>query len=116
MEFSKSLESIPLVKRIEQTSLAKSKYYPRLPLIIDRYKEQDPPISQHKYLIGPDIQFSELMVLLRKRIQLKSYQALFLFNKNNMVSMNDTIGNYYHQYGDKDGFLYIIYSTENTFG
>jgi hypothetical protein len=116
MEFFKSIESIPLVKRMEQTAQAKSKYYPRLPLIIDRYSPHDPRISQHKYLIGPEIQFSEFMILLRKRIQLKPCQALFLFNKNTMVSMNDTIGNYYHLFSDKDGFLYIIYSIENTFG
>jgi hypothetical protein len=116
MEFFKSIESIPLVIRMEQTSQAKSKYYPRLPLLIDRYSQHDPRISQHKYLVGPDIQFSELMILLRKRIQLKPHQALFLFNKNTMVSMHDTIGNYYHQYSDNDGFLYLIYSLENTFG
>ena len=56
------------------------------------------------------------MFVIKKRIKLLSHEALFLFINNKMVSGNTDIGQLYDYYRDSDGFLYIQYSKENTFG
>ncbi|CAO2610048.1 Gamma-aminobutyric acid receptor-associated protein-like 2 [Lemmus lemmus] len=48
------------------------------------------------------------MWIIRKRIQLPSEKAIFLSSL--------TMGQLYEKEKDEDGFLYVAYSGENTFG
>jgi GABA(A) receptor-associated protein len=49
-------------------------------------------------------------------MQIRPEDAIFLFIGNNIPPSSYNIGNLYHKYKDKDGFLYMQYSKENTFG
>ena len=117
MEFLQNFESIPRPIRIKRAQEIKYKYYPRLPLLIDRFQKKDPLLKSNKFLVSPTIQFSEFMILLRKQLKMEPYQALFLCSKSgNPINMSETVGQVYHHIGNPDGFLYIVYSLENTFG
>ncbi|TUK08643.1 Gamma-aminobutyric acid receptor-associated protein-like 2 [Bagarius yarrelli] len=63
-------------------------------------------IDKRKYLVPSDITVAQFMWIIRKRIQLPSEKAIFLF-------VDKTL---YEKEKDEDGFLYVAYSGENTFG
>ena len=43
-------------------------------------------------------------------------EALYLFVNNNIIPNSCLVSYVYETYSDPDGFLYINYTTENTFG
>ncbi|CAN7942346.1 unnamed protein product [Ixodes pacificus] len=54
------------------------------------------------------------MWIVRKRIHLSPEKALFVFVGRLMPHLS--MGDLYGTYRDEDGFLYLAYSGENTFG
>lgn len=55
--------------------------------------------------------------LCRKRVDVSDTQAFFLvINNKTMASGNTSLGEVYRQEKDADGFLYITYSSQETFG
>ena len=96
----------------------KKRYPNRYGIIVSkRDGSQAPDITKHKYLVPDDLSISQLIYVFRKRIQVKETQGIFFFIDNVLLSSsNNLIGGIYNQYKDKDGFLYVIYDVENTFG
>ena len=56
------------------------------------------------------------MYVIRKRIKITPEKALFIFCDGKVLQCNQTIETLYDHNKDKDGFLYLIYSGEATFG
>ena len=77
---------------------------------------QSENIDKNKYLVSGDMTMSQFIYIIRKRIQLKSSEALFFFVNNILCNNSQSMIEIYNLYKDKDGFLYIEYSSENTFG
>ena len=94
-----------------------TKYPTRIPIIVNKHKNCSlPDIDKQKYLVDKDMNMREFLYVIRKRIQLESSQALFIMINNTLVSSNNLLGEIYEDKANKDGFLYVIYSSENTFG
>ena len=59
---------------------------------------------------------TQFTFVIRKRLTLDSSKALFFTINNKMEAANKTISDIYNDEKHEDGFLYIVYSAENTFG
>jgi len=105
--------------RKAETSRMLVKYPERICAYVTRASgETDlPEINRNKYLIPTNITIGQLMYVIRKRIKLNEKQAFFIFiNKKIIPRVNSSIDEIYKDHADKDGFLYITYAAENTFG
>ena len=69
-----------------------------------------------KYLVPGDLNMSHFIYVVRKRIKLEPSETLFLMVNNQLCPSNIVLSEVYEKYKDEDGFLYIVYSAENTFG
>ncbi|XP_003742396.1 gamma-aminobutyric acid receptor-associated protein-like 2 [Galendromus occidentalis] len=105
-------------QRIEESRAVLEKYPHRLPVIVERApnSNQVPAIDKQKVLVPDDIAVAQFMWIVRRRIALSPERALFLFVGRVMPPSSMSMGELYAQYKDDDGFLYLTYSGENTFG
>merc|ERR1712062_283931 len=107
----------PLEQRMAESSKIRSKYPDRIPVIVQKVEGSNiEKIDKRKYLIPADITAAQFMWIIRKRINLPSERAIFLFVDKMVPQSSWTMGELYSQHKDADGFLYIAYSGENTFG
>lgn len=106
-----------LDKRKNESQTIVKKYPGRIPIIVEKYHDCElPDIDKIKYLVPKDITVSQFMFIMRKRIKLESSQSLFITVNGILVSSNATICEVYDDNKDEDGFLYVVYTSENTFG
>ena len=95
----------------------RAKYADRIPVICersDKSKVQD--IDKKKYLVPADLTCSQFMYVIRKRLKLPPEQGIYLFVNGVIPSSAAMLNAIYEEHKDEDGFLYMTYSGENTFG
>ena len=95
-----------------------TKYPDLVPVICERMVGSDLPVSQRrKYLVPRDITMGQFKYVIRKRIELLPDQALFVFVNNTVLApTRDLLSEVHKEHADEDGFLYMVYSGESTFG
>jgi len=115
-EFIKKFNSLNYNTILKDFYSIKKKFPNKIPIIIDRATNYTPIIDKNKYLVDFDTTISQLSFLIRKRINLSPDQALFMFVNNSVLNGSSLIGDIYSDHKQSNGFLYIMYSIENTFG
>ncbi|XP_073652892.1 gamma-aminobutyric acid receptor-associated protein-like 2 isoform X1 [Tursiops truncatus] len=107
----------PIEHRCVESAKIRAKYPDRVPVIVEKVSgSQIVDIDKRKYLVPSDITVAQFMWIIRKRIQLPSEKAIFLFVDKTVPQSSLTMGQLYEKEKDEDGFLYVAYSGENTFG
>ncbi|XP_057470615.1 autophagy-related protein 8C-like [Actinidia eriantha] len=107
----------PLERRQAESSRIREKYPDRIPVIVEKAERSDiPDIDKKKYLVPADLSVGQFVYVVRKRIKLGAEKAIFVFVKNTLPSTAALMSAIYEENKDEDGFLYITYSGENTFG
>jgi GABA(A) receptor-associated protein len=106
------------LERVKKSQVILEKYPDRVPLIVQPTKnDRDAyPIDKSKYITPRDLTLMQLQQIIRKRIHFPPEKALFMFIDNKIYPITSLIGNIYDENKDNDGFLYITYCQENTFG
>ncbi|KAJ3305284.1 ubiquitin-like protein atg8 [Kappamyces sp. JEL0829] len=90
---SKFKDEHPFEKRKQEADRIRQKYPDRIPCIVEKAEK-----------------------VIRKRIKLSPEKAIFIFVNNVLPPSSSILNQVYAEHKDEDGFLYIIYSSENTFG
>ncbi|XP_059483690.1 microtubule-associated proteins 1A/1B light chain 3A-like [Neocloeon triangulifer] len=108
-----------LAERKTEVAAIRSKFPTKIPIIVDRYNKEKSlnPLDKTKFLVPQEITMSQFVTIIRNRMQLSPQQALYLLvNNHSMASLSRTLAEVYQEHKDEDGFLYITYASQETFG
>lgn len=140
MNINFKLKNRSLEKRKLASEKVRKKYPDRIPVIVqkdgrvsfssrwlkgwfskkdDENKDSKETKTYLKFLVPSDVTFGQFAFICRKKIShLKPEDALFFSVRDKILpgSSNLTMSQVYKEEKDEDGFLYLTYQTENTFG
>ena len=89
-------------------------YLDRIPVIVERHEGCNiEEIDNRKFLVPDNTTISTFIYVLRKRLHLTPERALYLFHNNTLYTGSTLISQIPQ---DEDGFRYLKYAGENTFG
>ena len=106
-------------KRYDEATRIRKKYPNRVPIICEKdHRSLDiPDIDRKKYLVPLDLSIANFMYVIRKRIKISPEKSIYLFIDNHvMPATSQLIATLYEEHRHRDGFLYIKYAGESTFG
>ena len=107
----------PLERRKSEAERIRAKYPDRIPVICEKSDRSDiPDIDKKKYLVPADLTVGQFIYVIRKRIKLPPERAIFIFVNNTLPPTAALMSTVYESHKDQDGFMYMMYSGENTFG
>jgi GABA(A) receptor-associated protein len=106
------------IERVTESAHILEKHPDRVPIIVEKKEKTElAELDKTKYLVPRDMTVGQFAYVIRKRIKLKSDKALFVFVDNSTLPPTSAlISDVYRQHKYKDGFLYMTYAGENTFG
>ena len=122
---NKYKENNDLYSRQQQAQRVLNKYYPnKIPVIVQRHHSElvFSELDKQKFLVPKDMNHNSFAYVIRRHLNIDNQYnssgiAFFMTTANGqIISSNDIIFNLYEDHKDDDGFLYLFYSGENTFG
>jgi GABA(A) receptor-associated protein len=103
--------------RLKESKTIIQKYPDRIPVIVEKQETSDiGDIDKNKYLVPCDLTMGQFVYVIRKRMKMPPEKAIFIFVNNEIPMQSTPISSVYDESKDTDGFLYIKYAGENTFG
>ena len=105
-------------QRIKESQSLREKYKDRVTVIC----EKDPysnlnSIEKTKFLCPADMNISQFNFLIRSNLKLTEEVSIFLLiNGKKIISGDETMRYLYETFKNKDGFLYIAYTSEIFWG
>ena len=119
MTFKPFKQQFTFSKRLDEANRVLEKYPDRIPIIVERNTKTHnslPVIDKKKFLVPNDLTVGQFVYVIRKRIKLSPEKAIFLMVNSVLPQTSMLMSDLYAQYKHDDNFLYITYSSENTFG
>ena len=108
----------PFVQRLNESTNIRHRFPGRIPIIIDKahIASDMPAIEKNKYLVPGTMTFGQFIYIIRKQLTLPPEKALFIFVDNSLPPASTFMSEIYTSYSSLDGFVYMLYSGESTFG
>jgi|TARA_B110000208_G_scaffold192038_1_gene262097 GABA(A) receptor-associated protein len=109
-------ETSDMDARLDESSKVLRKYPDRIPVIVEPATNDLEVIKKNKFIVSKDMTFGQLTYIIRKRLCVDSSVALFFTVNGNLCTSNADLSTIYGENKNTDNFLYVKYSSENTFG
>lgn len=100
----------------------RNRYPDRIPVLVSP-NPGAPKIDKRKFLAPDDMECFRFLQEIRRYIKVQEHETLFLFigdptepSKMTLPNMSLLMGALYQQHKHTDGYLYIKYARESTFG
>jgi GABA(A) receptor-associated protein len=106
-----------LKSEFRESDKIREKYPDKFPIVVKKSENSSlQKLDKSKYLVPGDLTVGQFQYVIRKKLTLRPEQAIFLFCKNTLPNTAEIISSLYDRLKDEDGFLYMIYCEESTFG
>eukprot|EP01127_Copromyxa_protea_P007006 TRINITY_DN1693_c0_g1_i2.p3 TRINITY_DN1693_c0_g1~~TRINITY_DN1693_c0_g1_i2.p3 ORF type:complete len:122 (-),score=16.61 TRINITY_DN1693_c0_g1_i2:53-418(-) len=108
----------PFERRVEVAQKIRVKYPDRVPVIVEKVPGADvPACTKRKFLVPCELTIGSFIFEVRKHMpELDPHKAIFLFVGDQFPASSSLMSELYEKHKDVDGFVYLTYSGENTFG
>ena len=119
MEFRFKQENRDVQQRRQNCEKIRHQFPDKIPIICEKDpKSKIRDIDKTKYLVPNDLTVSQFSMMIRKRIEIPQEAAFYLLvNGKNSITGDALLSEIYEKYKDpSDGFLYIAYASELTWG
>jgi GABA(A) receptor-associated protein len=109
-------------ERVKKSSMVIQKFDKEcIPIYVEKlYKSNTPNITVNKFVVPRNTTVGKFIYELRKKMKkskkYNSESSVFLLTNKKLFCSSQMIGQIYDQCKDVDGFLYMSYTGENTFG
>ena len=110
---SKYKSTYTLAERQQQSQHISDRHPSKVPVIVYHMKEL---MINERFLVPKDFTIAQFMKQYSQKVHLDSTKSHIMFINNTLPCSSATLGPLYISNQDEDGFLYIIVTTENTFG
>lgn len=112
-------QSLPFEKRKKESTHILTKYPDKVGIIVQKSTRcyEDIELDKQKFLVPRNITMGQFLFIIRKRLKLRAEKAIYMFTENTTIPPTSfLISNIYNQNVNQDGFLYMYYTSESTFG
>ncbi|KAL4673263.1 hypothetical protein H8959_017197 [Pygathrix nigripes] len=93
--------------------------HPKKKVVVERYPRETflPLLDKTKFLVPQELTMTQFLSIIRSRMVLRATEAFYLLvNNKSLVSTSVTMAEIYRDYKDEDGFVYMTYASQETFG
>lgn len=117
-EYINKYKSLDITDRQRESSNIIIKYPDRVPVIVDTNDNSsfNEKLDKHKFVVPDTLSVSEFIIIIRKRLKIDYSKAIFVFCGNTILIGSMLMRHIYDKHQEEDGFLYLIYKAESTFG
>lgn len=112
-------EAFDFASRRDESGRICAKFPGRVPVVVERSRSSPslPPVDKPKFLAPKELTVGQFLFVVKRRLKLSSEQAMYLLaNDKTLLNASATMCAAFEQHRNDDGFLYVTYAIENTFG
>ncbi len=108
----------PFASRRAEFERISQRFPGRIPIIIEKASKSvdAPPLQKQKFLAPDTMSVGQFIYVIRRSMNLAPEKALFVFCGDMLPTTATSLRELYQYHQDPDGFLYLCYSSESTFG
>ena len=103
--------------RVAESDKLRRQYPDKYPILIGKAPDCTlNDTNKFKFLVPGDLTIGQFVYVIRKHVKLTSEQSIFIMVNNVLPPTSSLISDIFAEHYSSDGFLYVIYTSENVFG